>query len=67
MKIVKSLEESGLIMKEICETIKNETKYQKGFLQMLLRTLAASILRSTLTGRGVIRAGERTVWKRQKF
>ena len=67
MKIVKSLEESGLIIKEICETIKNETKYQKWFLQMLLRTLAASILRSTLTGRGVIRAGEGTVWKRQKF
>ena len=54
MKIVKSLDESGLIIKEICETIKNETKYQKGFLQMLLRTLAASILRSTLTGRGTV-------------
>ena len=66
MKIVKSLEESGLIIKEISETTKNETKCQKWFLPMLLRTLAASIL-STLTGRGVIRAGEGRVWKRQKF
>ena len=36
MKIVKSLEESGLIIKGITETIKNETKERKGgFLQML--------------------------------
>ena len=34
MKIVKSLEESGLLVKEISETIKNETKKQRGgFLQ----------------------------------
>ena len=34
MKIVKSLEESGLQVKEISETIKNETKKQRGgFLQ----------------------------------
>ena len=59
MKIVKSLEESGLLMKEISETIKNEAKGQKGgFLPILLGTLAASILGNTLTGKGVIRAGE---------
>ena len=29
-KIVKSLEESGLLIKEISETIKNEGKTQKG-------------------------------------
>ena len=29
MEIVKSLEESGLLIKEISETIKNETKKQK--------------------------------------
>ena len=51
MKIVKSLEESGLLTKSICETIKNEAKEQKsGFLPMLLGTLAASLLGSELTG-----------------
>ena len=30
MKVVKSLEESGLLTKRISETIKNETKEQKG-------------------------------------
>ena len=47
MKILKSLEESGLLVKGISETIKNETKEQKGrFLPMLLGTLAASLLGS---------------------
>ena len=37
MKIVKSLEESGLLIKDVSETIKNEAKEQKGeFLSMLL-------------------------------
>ena len=50
MKIVKSLEESRLLVKGISETIKNETKEQKGgFPPMLLRTLAAGILGSALT------------------
>ena len=58
MKIVKSLEESGLVVKGVSETIKNERKEQKGeFLQMLLGTLADSLLGSALTGKGVIRAG----------
>ena len=43
MKIVKSLEESGLLIKSVSETIKNEAKEQKGgFLGMLLGTLGAS-------------------------
>ena len=42
MKIVKSLEESGLLIKDVSETIKNEAKEQKrGFLRMLLGTLGA--------------------------
>ena len=58
MKIVKSLEESGLLIKGISETIKNETKEQNGgFLPMLLGTLAASLLGSALKGKEVIRAG----------
>ena len=40
MKIVKSLEESGLLIKYISQTIKNEAKKQKGgFLGMLFGTL----------------------------
>ena len=62
IKIVKSFEESGLLIKGISETIKNETKEQKGeFISILLETLAASMLGSTLTGRGVIRPGEGTI------
>ena len=57
MKIVKSLEESGLLIKRISEAIKNEAKQQKGgFLPMLLGTLAVSILGNALTENGVIRA-----------
>ena len=57
MKTVKSPEESGLLVKRISATIKNETKERKGgFLSMLLGALAASLLGSALTGKGVIRA-----------
>ena len=62
MKIVKSPEESGLFIKGVSETIKNDTKEQKGrFLSMLLGTLGASLLGNLLTGKGTIRAGEGTV------
>ena len=62
MKIVKSLEEWALLVKQISETIKIETKEQKGgFLSMLLRTLAARLLGSALTEKGVIRVGEDTI------
>ena len=65
-KIVKSLEDSGILLDGITETVKNELKEQKdGFLSMLLGTLGASLLGDLLTknlsGRGVIRAGEGTV------
>ena len=50
MKIVKSLEESGLLIKGANKTIKNEVKEQKGgFLRMLLNTLDASLLGHLLT------------------
>ena len=62
MKIVKSFEGSGLLIKKINETIKNEAKEQKGrFFSILLGTLAASILGNTLAGKGVIRTGEGTI------
>ena len=45
IKIVKSLEDSGLLLKGVSETIQNEAKEQRrGFLSMLLVTLGASLL-----------------------
>ena len=62
MKIVKSHEESGFLIKGLSETIKNEAKEQKdGFLSMLLGTLAASLLGNLLTSKGTIGVGEGTV------
>ena len=65
-KIVKSLENSGLLLKGVSEAIQHEAKEQRGgFLSMLLGTLGASllgdILSKGLSGKGVIRAGEGTV------
>ena len=58
LKIVKSLEDSGVLLKGVSETIKNEAKEQNGgFLSMLLGTLATSLLGNMLAGKGVIRAG----------
>ena len=51
MKIVKSLEDSGLLINGVIETIRNEAKEQKeGFLGMLLGTLGASLLGNLLAG-----------------
>ena len=62
MKIIKTLEESGLLIKGVSETIKNEAKEQKGiFFGMLLGTLGASLLGNLLTGKGAIREGEGTI------
>ena len=68
MKVVKSLEESGLLTKGTSETIKNEAKEQKrGVLGMLLGTLGASLLGNLLTVNGTIRAGEATIRAGQDF
>ena len=57
IKIVKYLEDFGLLLKGVTETVQNEVKEQKGgFLSMLLGTLGASLLGNLLTGRGVYRA-----------
>ena len=63
LKIVKSLENSGVLLKGVSETIQHGAKEQRGgFLSMLLGTLDASLLGNVLSkgmsGRGVIRAGE---------
>ena len=61
LEIIKSFEDSGLLLKGVRETIKNEAKEQKGrFLSLLLGTLGASLLGNMLAGKGVIRAGEGT-------
>ena len=62
MKIIKSLENSGIFLKGVTKTIKNQTKEQKGgFLSMLLGTLGASLLGNLLLGKRFLRAGEGTV------
>ena len=58
MKSIKSLEESGLLIKGVSETIKTEAKEQKGgFLSVLLRTLGVSLLGNLLTCKDIIWAG----------
>ena len=60
-KKVKSLEDSGLFLEGVSETIKKEAKEQKGgLISMSLSTLAASLLGNMLASKGVIRAGEGT-------
>ena len=55
MEIVKSLEDAGLLLKGVSETIENEAKEQKsGFLSMLLATLGASLLGNILARKGII-------------
>ena len=62
LKIVKSLENSDLLLKGVSETIQHEAKEQRGgFLSLLLGTLGASLFGNILSGKGVIRAGEGTI------
>ena len=50
LKIVKSFEDSGILLDGITETVENEVKEQKGsFLSMLLGTLGGSLLGGLLT------------------
>ena len=68
IKIVKSLDDSGLLLKGVTETVQNEVKEQKGgFRSALLVTLGASLLGdliigkaaiATSQGRGTYRAGK---------
>ena len=77
MKITKPLDESGLSIKGVSETIKNEAKEQKEeFLSMLLGTLGAGLLGNLLTdkaaivtsqGRGAIGAGKGAIRVGQDF
>ena len=71
LKLVKSLEDSNVLLKGVSETIQHEAKEQRGgFLSMLFGTLGASLLgdilskglsgkgvKEQLSGEGTIRAG----------
>ena len=69
---IKSLEKSGLLVKGVSDTIKNEAKERKfGFLSMSLSSLEANLLGNLLTSKrvkqsnvarwGVMQAGEGTI------
>ena len=50
IKIVESLEDCGLLLKGVTETVQNDVKEQKGgFLSTLLGTLGGSLLGNILT------------------
>ena len=54
IKLIKSLEDSGLLLNGVTETVQNEIKEQKGgFLSMLIGTLGASLLANLLTSKGI--------------
>ena len=56
---LKYLEDYGLLLKEVTETVQNEVKEEKGgFLSMLIGTLGASLLGNLLTGKGIYRVGK---------
>ena len=66
LKMVKSLEDSDVLLKGVSEAIHHEAREQRaGFLSMLLGTLGASLLGDVLSkglsGKGVIGAGEGTI------
>ena len=62
MKIVKSLEESGLLIICITKAIKNEAKEQKGgFFEVLLCTLGASLLGNMLPIKGATKGSDRVI------
>ena len=68
MKIVKSFEESGLLITCVRETLENDAKEQKGgFLGMLLGSLGASLLGNLLTGKGTVTAVEGAIRAGENF
>ena len=68
LKIIKSREESGLLIKSSSKTIKNEAREQKGgFLGMLLDTSGAILVGNLQAFNGTIRAGEGAIRAGQNF
>ena len=61
MKIVQSLEDSGLLIKSAAQTNKNEEEEQRvGSHDMLLGILGASLLGNLLTDKGIKVTSQRT-------
>ena len=59
IEVVKSLEDSGLLLKGDTKTVQNKVKEQKGgFISMLLETLGVSLLGNLLTGKRIYKAGK---------
>ena len=61
IRIIKSFEDSDLLMERVREIIQNEG----GFLSMLIGSLGASLLKNILAVRWINRAGEGAIAKRQ--
>ena len=62
MKTFNSLEDSSLFLKDVSKTIQNEPKEQEGrFLDILLGSLGASLLRNMLIGQRINREGHGTI------
>ena len=64
IKIIKSLEDSGVLIDGVTETVKHEEKKQEDkFLGALLATLAASVVRPMISSvvKGVSRRGIRRI------
>ena len=75
IKIIKSLEDSGVLIDGVTDTVKHEIKKQKGgFIEALLAPLAALLVQlkisSVVNGisrRGLIRAGRRFIDKKVSY
>lgn len=62
---MKSFRKSNDLLQEACEASKKEVK--KGFLNLLLGTQGSILLRTLLSGKGVIDAGKRVIRAAENF
>ena len=68
IKIVTTHEESGLLIKGVNETVKNEANELKGqFASALLGILGAPLLGNMLADKGKMRVGDHTTSAGQNF
>ena len=61
MKIIKSFEESGLLIKGVSKTIKMKQKNNKKGLHIYYCNLSASLLGNLVTAKDTVRAGKGSV------
>ena len=52
IKIVKSLEDSGLLLKGVAESVQNEIKEQKGGLLIVIRYIRCKFIRKSFKWKG---------------